>query len=86
MKEEFLKTVDPEAIIPEDERLTLEWRHISYVEKVRESKKFFTRGKLITKRILTDVSGIAKPGNLVVRIRCLLILIFLHCLNETLFP
>jgi ABC-type multidrug transport system ATPase subunit/ABC-type multidrug transport system permease subunit len=65
MKQEFLSAVDNTMVVPESERVTLEWRHITYTEKVRESKKFFSRGKLVTKRILTDVSGIAKPGNLI---------------------
>jgi hypothetical protein len=66
MKEEFLRTVDETLFVPENERVTLEWRNITYTEKVRESKKFFVRGKRVTKHILKDVSGIAKPGNLVV--------------------
>lgn len=65
MREKFLTVVDLHLIIPKKERLTLAWKNIVYFKSIENKKGCKTISK-DKKYILDNVSGIAKPGRLVV--------------------
>jgi hypothetical protein len=66
LREQWLKRHDPASVLPEDERLSLEWSNITY--KVPIIKRSFGREVSRTeKTILRDVSGFVPAGSLVVR-------------------
>lgn len=65
MRKKFTSAFDPRLMIPEEERITLAWKNITYyksISKKRGCKEAFKDNKCI----LNGVSGIAKPGRLIV--------------------
>lgn len=67
LKKKYLKSVDDSLIVREEEQICLGWKELSYTTTIVKKKccKVVSSEK---KHILNDVSGIAKPGRLVVRI------------------
>lgn len=67
LREKFMKHHDPSIMLPQNERLSLEWRDITYrvpVVKRRCCKTIEKREKAI----LQNVSGYLPSGSLLVRI------------------
>lgn len=65
LREKFLKVVDKNLLIDDDEKVCFGWQGITYTHK-KVNKKCCKVVDTETKYILKDVSGIAKPGRLVV--------------------
>lgn len=65
LKNKYLKSVDENLVVREEEQICLGWKELTYTTKIVEKKccKVVSNEK---KYILNDVSGIAKPGRLVV--------------------
>lgn len=65
MKKKFIDASDHTLMIPKKERLTIAWTNITYYKSISKKKgcKQVSNGK---KYILNKVSGIARPGRLVV--------------------
>lgn len=69
LKKKYLKSVDDSLVVREEEQVCLGWKELTYTTKIVEKKccKVVSKEK---KYILNDVSGIAKPGRLVVCTNC----------------
>lgn len=65
LREKFLKVVDKNLLIGDDEKVCFGWQGITYKHKTVK-KKCCKVVDQETKYILKDVSGIAEPGRLVV--------------------
>lgn len=70
LKEKFMEHHDPAIMLKPEERLSLEWRNITYVVPIvkRTCCKITEQ---TDKVILKDVSGFVPAGSLLVRSRCL---------------
>lgn len=65
MRKKFTSVFDHRLMIPKEERITLAWKNIVYCKSISKKKgcKQVSKDK---KYILNKVSGIARPGRLVV--------------------